>query len=255
MTTNDDTSQNCMSGHGNLGVDVTAEGSSLNLTTTTVEPTDEKPRIDTFAAPGCFGGALSFDEKAVECRSCPFKADCAPRATEHLRILRAELGLTDIAARNGQPGSRKPQRSSAVSSSSRGQDTAPAGAGGANPGELSTADWEVATLGLREETKRRADSLDTRVLNDRNDKRLVKLRGRTPEIVGVWLVRQVLKRMTEVEPTAVEVAREYNRRYSASVAARSMRRKIELVDRLEDSGQPWDGCQPNVAEPAPSTHA
>ena len=213
-------------------------------------PTAEKRRPDPFLAPGCFGAALAYKEEAAECRSCPFKEQCAPLSQENLRILRAELGLTEIATRNGSARSLGHQASTAVPSSPNVRRFTVAADLGGLP---ANSDWEAVIRELRDEAEVRAAALDERLSHDRHDKRLVKVRGRTQEFVGVWLIRQALRRTSGIEPTAVDVTREYNRRYSASVPARSMRRKIELVDHFEQPGQPWDMSRHGAVEPAPPT--
>lgn len=48
-------------------------------------------------APGCFGLAMTYREKARECSACPFATECAPRAARNLAILREELGIAEPA--------------------------------------------------------------------------------------------------------------------------------------------------------------
>jgi hypothetical protein len=48
--------------------------------------------LDLELAPGCFAGALTFNPKAGECRSCEFFHECAPRAYAALCDLRKALG-------------------------------------------------------------------------------------------------------------------------------------------------------------------
>lgn len=51
---------------------------------------------DILLAPGCFGAALSYSDKAHECITCPYKASCEPEATQRLHALRVSLGVYEI---------------------------------------------------------------------------------------------------------------------------------------------------------------
>jgi hypothetical protein len=70
----------------------------------------DKPRF----APGCFGGALTYNPAGMECKSCAFAADCSVISVARTNRLRAELGL----AVDKPKTVKKPAASAPVSSAS-----------------------------------------------------------------------------------------------------------------------------------------
>lgn len=67
---------------------------------------------DLSLAPGCFGLALTYSDKAPECASCPFRLRCAPAAAARVLLLREKFGIempvkTRKSVRAKEPGKRR----------------------------------------------------------------------------------------------------------------------------------------------------
>lgn len=53
-------------------------------------------------APGCYGSALTYEEGAAECRTCPFAEGCAPLSKASLERIQLKLGIIKPAPQPAQ---------------------------------------------------------------------------------------------------------------------------------------------------------
>jgi hypothetical protein len=208
-----------------------AEGEAVDVAAANIELAT-KPSPDLSLAPGCFGFGLPYDPKSMGCRTCPFAAECGPLSTARLAEMRAKLGIVRVVesttTRRRRSGRRRQHRNGVQ---------IPVHEGARRP--ATTSDHEAIRSQMDTEAAWRTTSLNEHLSRGRLDKFFTKLKGRTNELVAVWRVRQELS-TTGRELTAAEVARMYNERHSTNVSPRSMWRKLELVDRVEGEGMPWD---------------